>query len=145
MYGTHPYYQDYPSAVVDVPKGRRVPKPDNAVHVLYPKRSEFGTWYFTDPAANLDGEPFVGEINDMIDYLVKDIPNAKDGFILYFSDQPIKNHQMSFTLIEATPGRGGADYRCDQLNIEGWLCPALFCYFQDPPARLYARAEARRA
>ena len=27
-------------------------------------------------------------------------------------------------------------------NEEGWLCPALFLYFPEPPTRLYAKAEA---
>ena len=34
---------------------------------------------------------------------------------------------------------GGAYYRFEER--EGWLCPALFRYFDAPPARLYVRAE----
>lgn len=29
----------------------------------------------------------------------------------------------------------------DAINMEGWLCPALFKYFTDPPTKLYAWAE----
>lgn len=126
------------------PKGRRVQPPRNAVFCIYPIRSEYGTWFFTDKDAGLQNEPFVGDINTMIDALVQDIPKAQDGFILYFSENPIPQAQMSFTLVAETPHQGGADYRCDQLNIEGWLCPALFCYFTKPPKKIYVRAEARR-
>jgi hypothetical protein len=29
------------------------------------------------------------------------------------------------------------------LGIEGWLCPALFKYFDKAPAELYAKAESK--
>lgn len=131
-------------AVSDAPpKGRRVKPPANAIFRIIPVRSEWG-WSFTDEEAGLRNEPFVGSINDMIDEMVKDIPKARDGFALYFSPTPIPQSQMSFTLVEETPHMGGADYHCDQLGITGWLCPALFCYFEKPPQKIYVRAEARR-
>jgi hypothetical protein len=39
---------------------------------------------------------------------------------------------------------GGAWYRCrDPLpDMEGWLCPALFKYFEKTPKEIYAKAEA---
>lgn len=30
----------------------------------------------------------------------------------------------------------------NEMQMEGWLCPALFRYFDDAPAELYVRAEA---
>jgi len=33
-------------------------------------------------------------------------------------------------------GTGGNWYFCPQLNMEGWLCPALFRYFGEAPKRL---------
>lgn len=127
------------------PKGRRVTPPANAVFCIHPVR-RYGTWSFTDEEAGLQGEPFVGDINIMIDGLVQanGIKDAARGFNLYFGSEPIKGHQMSFTLIEVDAGRGGATYHCDQLKIQGWLCPALFCYFVTPPKKIYVRAEARR-
>ena len=41
-------------------------------------------WVFDDPKVGLEQEPFVSGITEMIDYLVKDIPNAKGGFRLLF-------------------------------------------------------------
>lgn len=126
------------------PKGRRVKPPKNSIFCINPMRDDFGTWYFTDHEAGLQHEPFVGQINEMIDQLVVGFEGARDGFRLYFSATPIPQAQMSFTLVEATPDLGGADYHCDQLGITGWLCPALFCYFEKPPQRIYVRAEARK-
>ncbi len=39
-----------------------------------------GTWVFDDPERDLLQEPFVFGIPEMIDELVKDIPNARQGF-----------------------------------------------------------------
>jgi hypothetical protein len=128
-------------------KGQRVKPPKNGVFCIVPTRNRAGIWAFTDKKAGLEDEPFVGEINDMIDHLVKDISGAKNGFALFFSDKPIKDFQMSFTLQEsgiAFENEVGATYTCDQLNIDGWLCPALFCYFEAPPKKLYVRAEKAR-
>ncbi len=34
--------------------------------------------------------------------------------------------------------------RSETLRAEGWLCPALFKYFDKSPAEIYAKAEALR-
>jgi hypothetical protein len=36
---------------------------------------------------------------------------------------------------------GGSWYQWPETNMEGWLCPALFKYFPEPPSTLYVRAE----
>ena len=33
-------------------------------------------------------------------------------------------------------------YKADQLASEGWLCPALFKYFDETPKELFVKAEA---
>jgi hypothetical protein len=43
-------------------------------------------------------------------------------------------------VIEALQG-----YRCDDPPMEGWLCPALFRYFEAAPPELYVKAEERKA
>jgi hypothetical protein len=37
---------------------------------------------------------------------------------------------------------GGNWYRSEEMQMEGWLGPALLRYFDDAPAELYVRAEA---
>lgn len=36
----------------------------------------------------------------------------------------------------------GNTYYCEALDMEGWLCPALFKYFEEAPKNLYAKAAA---
>ena len=38
---------------------------------------------------------------------------------------------------------GGNWYASDDPPMEGWLCPALFRYFDKAPAELYVKAEAK--
>ena len=49
------------------------------------------TWVFDDEAVDLVQEPFVSGVPEMIDELVADFPNAKNGFRMLFSaaDQPV--------------------------------------------------------
>ncbi len=55
----------------------------NAIMVIAPYRHA-GTWVFDDPRTKLVREPFVAGVPEMIDVLVKDIPEASDGFRLLF-------------------------------------------------------------
>ena len=56
---------------------------ENAIMVIAPYRYQ-GTWVFDDSSAGLVREPFVAGVPEMIDVLVKDIPNADKGFRLLF-------------------------------------------------------------
>src|SRR5215813_13314786 len=90
------------------------------VIVLEPYRED-GTWLFDDPAAGLVREPFVGEVNDMLDRLSAGIPEAEKGFRLLFSPEPFEGYQASFTWVRADPVEGNW-YRADETGQEGWLC-----------------------
>jgi len=111
----------------------------NAIMVISPY-VESGTWVFDDPAVGLRKEPFVAGIPEMIDDLVKDIPNAKSGFRLLFSAQPFPGFQkhLKWTRSDGT----GNYYQLDDPPLEGWICPALFQYYAEPPQNLYVKAEA---
>ena len=100
------------------------------------------TWVFDDASKGLEKEPFVQGIPDMIDELVKDIPNARAGFVLLFSSQPFAGYQVELILVREE--YGGHWYKPKDLNVEGWLCPALLKYFDAPPASLYIKAEPGR-
>ena len=112
----------------------------NAIGVIVPYKHE-GMWVFDDPAVGLSREPFVAGIDIMIDRLVASIPNAARGFRLLFSAVPFPGHTVN--LQWRREEAGGNWYFCPQFGIEGWLCPALFKYFDETPAELYCRAEAR--
>lgn len=84
-----------------------------------------------------------GRVTKMIDYLVKDIPNAREGFILLFSSKPFAGYQMQLSRIAEE--NGGCLYRGKNHSAEAWLSPALFRYFETTPESLYMKAEPQRA
>jgi hypothetical protein len=112
----------------------------NALMVIAPYKSS-GMWVFDDPAVGLTREPFVSGIDTMIDRLVASIPNADRGFRLVFSARPFPGHNVK--LEWRREESGGNWYYCPEYNMEGWLCPALFRYFDKAPPELYGRAEPK--
>jgi hypothetical protein len=100
------------------------------------------TWVFDDESVGLDKEPFVQGVPEMIDNLVKDIPNARSGFRLLFSSLPFSGYQAEF--IRVREEYGGYWYRTKDEGAEGWLCPALFRYFETAPESIYVKAEPGR-
>lgn len=110
----------------------------NALTVIEPYLWQ-GTWVFDDKAAGLDKEPFVKGIPAIIDELVKDIPNAHKGFRLLFSSVPFPNYQLE--LVWLREEYGGNWYQINSSTAEGWLCPALFRYYQTAPKKIYVSAE----
>jgi hypothetical protein len=97
------------------------------------------TWVFDDDRVGLVREPFVSGADTFLSEFVKDIPNARSGFRLLFSIAPFPAYQQK--LIWVREEMGGNWYRSAEMQIEGWLCPALFRYFDRVPAQLYVRAE----
>ena len=112
----------------------------NAISVLFPYKYE-GMWVFDDPDVGLRHEPFVLGIDEMITRVVASIPDAEKGFRLLFSPTPFPGYTVK--LEWRREESGGNWYYCQQLGIEGWLCPALFKYFDRAPAELYGKAEPK--
>jgi hypothetical protein len=40
---------------------------------------------------------------------------------------------------------GGNWYYSADLDLEGWLCPALFCYFETAPEKIFAQFKPKSA
>ena len=112
----------------------------NSIGVIAPYKYE-GMWVFDDPSVGLSREPFVAGIDTMIDRLVVSISRAEQGFRLVFSAMPFPGYTVK--LEWRREESGGNWYYCPQFGLEGWLCPALFKYFDKTPQELYGRAEAR--
>lgn len=115
--------------------------PANALIVIVPYRHA-GTWVFDDPSAKLVREPFVAGVPEMIDFLVKEIPDATNGFRLLFSANPFPGYQKKLTWLRGD--MGGNYYRMDDPPMEGWICPAMFRYYQTAPKELYVKAEQKK-
>ncbi|MBS1723776.1 MAG: hypothetical protein JSS66_12585 [Armatimonadetes bacterium] len=110
----------------------------NSLFVIAPYRY-LGMWVFDDPRVGLVQEPFVGGTDAIIDQLTASIPDAEKGFRLIFSSVPFPDHQVRFVWLRAE--MSGNVYRAEPLEAEGWLCPALLKYFDEPPAEIYAKFE----
>ena len=118
-------------------------------------------WVFDDVSKGLEREPldqlFEGESEEIkllarlaglglspsINYLVKDIPNAREGFILLLSSQPIPGHQVELTLVGEEDG--GFTYEAKDYRRQVWLPLTLISYFEAAPESLYVKAEPRRS
>ena len=100
-----------------------------------------GLWVFDDDRVGLVQEPFISGVPEMIDDLVKDIPYARNGFRLLFSPEPFPGFQRKLTWVREEVG--GNWYRADEPPLEGWLCPALFRYFDQVPAKIFVKAEPK--
>lgn len=114
----------------------------NSVLVIEPYQFE-GIWVFDDPAVGLKQEPFVAGITEMIDRLTINIPNADKGFRLLFSVRPFEGHQTVLSWLRADAIEGNW-YRAEDQGDEGWLCPALFHYFPEPPKNIFIKAEPKK-
>jgi hypothetical protein len=97
------------------------------------------TWVFDDEAVGLKQEPFVLYIPEMISDMVQDIPNARTGFKLIFSASPFPQYQIELERVREE--FEGNWYRIKGQTKEGWLCPALFNYFEVAPKNIFAKAE----
>lgn len=136
----------------------------NSINVIKPYLWE-GIWVFDDPARDLHKEALVSGMPEIIKALCQ-INNISDesaskGFRLIFSATPFPGAQLHAKHVEQGTGDGelGSDevtgnwYEVDSLKtqtgeivpadkgMKGWLCPALFKYFDHTPKALYAKAE----
>ncbi len=115
-------------------------RPANSLMVIAPYQHA-GTWVFDDAAVGLRQEPFVAGIPEMIDEMVKNIPNADKGFRLLFSTQPFPGY--THKLVWRRGDKTGNYYYSEQYGKEGWLCPGLFKYYREAPREIYIKAEAK--
>jgi hypothetical protein len=111
----------------------------NQIGVIAPYRRH-GLWVFDDPKVGLLQEPFVAGADKIIDHMTASIPNAASGFTMLFSADPFPGHQYRFELLR--PEGSGHVYGSRDPAMEGWLCPALLRYFDQPPKELYVEVRA---
>ena len=69
--------------------------------------------------------------------------DADKGFTLLFSTIPFPGCNAKFEWLRAESG--GNWYLFRELDMEGWLCPALFKYFDNAPATIYAQFKKKTA
>ena len=112
----------------------------NVINVIQPYWSA-DMWVFDDARVGLSAEPFVGGADSMIDRITAHIPDARHGFSMVFSAVPFPGHQ--FRLDWQRADGSGNIYLSKDLEAEGWLCPALLRYFEQPPAEIYVQVKPK--
>ncbi len=112
----------------------------NSILAIHPYKTQ-GLWVFDDARVGLVQEPFVAGADDIIEELSGHIPDAKNGFTILFSAGPFPGAQYEFEWRREEAG--GNWYYSPDAGAEGWLCPALFKYFERAPAKLYAQFKPR--
>jgi hypothetical protein len=112
----------------------------NAINVIAPYKFH-GMWVFDDARVGLVQEPFVAGADKMIDRVVATIPDAEKGFLMVFSASAFPGHQFKLEWRRAETG--GNWYYSPQLEMEGWLCPALLKYFGEAPREIYIQVKAK--
>jgi hypothetical protein len=115
----------------------------NAINVIAPYKYEDTIWVFDDEKKGLVQEAFVGGADTILDALTSGIPDAARGFVLVFSGAEFPG--FHYHLKWSRPDGSGNIYVLPELQMEGWLCPALLRYFEQPPADLFIQVKARPA
>lgn len=111
----------------------------NSTFVIKPYKWET-MWVFDDGNVGLVREPFVGGADTMLDVATAHIPNAAQGFVAVFSAGYFPDAKI---VLEWDREEGGGNvYRWADKDMEGWLCPALFKYFEQTPQKLYIQVKA---
>lgn len=116
----------------------------NQINVIRPYKWE-GIWVFDDPALGLDKEALVAGMPEIIEHVTDRlcIPNPQNGFVCIFSKDEFPDAKLRLDWVREEGG--GNVYRLPQADLEGWLCPALFKYFDKAPAHIYVDVKAAGA
>jgi hypothetical protein len=113
---------------------------DNAIFMIAPYWYE-GTWVFDDPTTGLVREPFISGVPELINEIVRDIPDARLGFRLTYAAVPYRGFKHKLKLLRDE--YNGSWYGLEGTSIKGWLCLALFKYFDRGPEHLYVQVDER--
>ncbi len=100
-----------------------------------------GIWVLDDEATSLYREPFVSGADTIIDNMVNEIPNAEKGFLCIYSKNSFPTYQYQLKLKTRGNVTTGNWYTCKELGIDGWLCGALYKYFEVEPESIYLQVK----
>ena len=112
----------------------------NAINVIFPYKYE-NMWVFDDERVGLRQEPFVSGADTMIDQITAYLPHPEAGFRLTFAATPFPGFGAKLTWKREE--YGGNWYDWEDTGLEGWLCPALFKYFESAPREIYVKVEPK--
>ncbi len=112
----------------------------NSILVIHPYKYN-GVWVFDDPRVGLVQEPFISGADTAIDRMVEGVTNAASGVTLLFSASRFPGSQHEF--VWRREEDGGNWYFSPAHEVEGWLCPALFKYFESAPEQIFVQVKPK--
>ena len=98
-------------------------------------------WSFDDPTRALKREPFVAGIPEIINMF---IPREQDTCDITFAGMQFPGAQGCLTMVSGGSEETGTVYELSAEGfppMQGWLCPALFKYFDEAPEELWFKIE----
>ena len=108
----------------------------NSLFIIFPYKLGT-TWVFDDAARGLKQEPFVGDVNKIIDLEVGEATKIS----VTFSDMNFPGANFELVKTDKQESLGGTWYLSPKYLIEGWLCPALLKFFSTPPPKIFIKTE----
>jgi len=115
----------------------------NVLHQIHLEK-KYNTWVFTDPRVGLVDEPFIMGMSEIINKAlgyygnyVWELPINGDEADMIFSSSPFPGH--THVLEREFEEDGGLWYTTGE--DRGWLCPALFLYFEEAPEKIYVQVK----
>ncbi len=125
-----------------IPPQETLDLPNDNLIVFVPYWYE-GTWVFDDATKGLQHEPLFSGAPELLNSLVKDIPDAREGFRLTCSAKPFPGTQQKLLWVRAEAE--GNYYGWEAKAVPGRLGPAMFRYSAKTPKVLYLKAESKKA
>jgi Family of unknown function (DUF6717) len=99
------------------------------------------TWAFDVPDHGIVREMFGFGIPEILDEITEEVPEARDGFRLTVSTEPVDPEAVELEWVKEE--FGGNWYRFQGLRkLDGWLPPVMCHCFEEAPKRLYLAAKA---
>lgn len=110
----------------------------NRINIIKPYRY-LDMWVFNDESRGIVQEPFINGADSILDIWAKNLSSTStvNSFLILFSEKPFPDYQYEISWIREE--FEGNWYKFAELNMDGWLCPALFKYFNKTPSEIFIR------
>lgn len=110
----------------------------NTIITLFPYK-HCGTWMFDDHNAGLWQEAFIGGMPEIFEHVTNKagVENPEKGFTYMSSAEPFPGHQFVLTLADEPQNHSGHWYELEGTGMKGWLCSAMYKYFETAPDKIY--------
>lgn len=117
---------------------KKVDKTQNQINVIFPFKKN-NVWVFNDEEVDLYEEPFVSNVNPIIELVVGD----KTSFTAFISHSFIPGEQIILQQVLDSDNSDFGDgwYEMKGTGLICWLCPATLKYFDFYPDEIHVKIE----